>query len=43
MSIIKLQEFLENMKLSERQKLFIGAEILKEIKARITVSCRCRS
>ena len=34
MSIIKLQEFLENMKLSERQ-LFIGAEILKEIKARI--------
>lgn len=34
MSIVKLQDFLNNMELSERS-LMIGAEILKEIKARI--------
>lgn len=34
MSIAKLKEFLDNMQLSERQ-LFIGEQILKEIKARI--------
>ncbi|MGN0327904.1 MAG: excinuclease ABC subunit UvrA [Lachnospira sp.] len=34
MSVIKLKEFLDNIELTERQK-FIGAEILKEIKARI--------
>ena len=33
-SIVKLQEFLQNMQLSERQ-LAIGSQILKEIKARI--------
>lgn len=35
LSIVKLQEFLQNMKLNERQ-LIIGAQILKEIKARIS-------
>ena len=34
LSIVKLQEFLQNMQLSERQ-LAIGSQILKEIKARI--------
>ncbi len=34
MSVGKLQEFLQNMQLSERQ-LFVGAQILKEINARI--------
>ncbi len=34
MSIGKLKDFLENMKLDERQ-LFIGEQIIKEIKARI--------
>lgn len=34
MSIVKLQDFLNNMELSERS-LMIGSEILKEIKARI--------
>ncbi|MDO5382738.1 MAG: excinuclease ABC subunit UvrA [Eubacteriales bacterium] len=34
MSVIKLKEFLDNIELTERQK-YIGAEILKEIKARI--------
>ncbi|MDY4743565.1 MAG: excinuclease ABC subunit UvrA, partial [Lachnospira sp.] len=34
MSIVKLQEFLDNLQLTDRQ-MFIGAEILKEIKARI--------
>ena len=34
MSVGKLQEFLQNMQLSERQ-IFVGAQILKEINARI--------
>ena len=34
MSVGKLQEFLQNMQLSEKQ-LFVGAQILKEINARI--------
>ena len=34
MSVIDLSKFLENMQLSQRQ-LFIGAELLKEIKARV--------
>ena len=34
MSVIKLQNFLDKMKLTDRQ-ILIGAEILKEIKARI--------
>lgn len=34
LSIVKLQEFLQNIQLSERQ-LAIGSQILKEIKARI--------
>ncbi|MDO5402103.1 MAG: excinuclease ABC subunit UvrA [Eubacteriales bacterium] len=35
LSIVKLQEFLKNMELNERQ-LMIGSQILKEIKARIS-------
>ena len=34
MSIVKLKKFLDELELTDRQK-FIGAEILKEIKARI--------
>ena len=34
MSILKLSEFLDNMKLTDQQR-FIGAQILKEIKARV--------
>ena len=34
MSIVKLYEFLQELSLTEQQKL-IGAQILKEIKARI--------
>lgn len=34
MSILKLSEFLDDMKLTEQQR-FIGAQILKEIKARV--------
>ena len=34
MSIVKLKKFLDELELADRQK-FIGADILKEIKARI--------